>query len=56
MLDYLRIHDAIWQMVPLEYAIYKKRMSELSRPRIFNYKATGIVCELLLSVFLFFEM
>ena len=45
-LDCLRIHDAIWQMVPLDNAIYKERMSELSRPRIFNYKAPRVICNI----------
>ena len=43
-LDCLHMHDAIWQMVPLYYAIYKERMSELSRPRIINYKAPRAIC------------
>ena len=43
-LDCLPMHDAIWQMVPLDYAIYKERMSELSRPRFFNYKASRVIC------------
>ena len=37
-LDCLQMHDAIRQMVPLDHAIYKERMPELSRPSVSTTK------------------
>ena len=46
------MHDAVWQVVPLDSTIYKDRMSELSCSKIVNYKAPRVIC----NVFEYYTM